>query len=212
MNIVHRNLLSSLRNISCSWPSFLHIQNYILIRTLCMIQALNLVSIEDAVKLSTRMRRLSPLSWCLFVVEYCHAEGHYWLVRFKAFKLSSFRPHEKGFKRQTVCQRQRNKNCNDDLAQRTVNRILWSMRSFEDGTSLLRETMTILRSRDVIHWGPASFWCMKHVPVSVIIPVLKKKALLFYSPSSVGRALNWRICRLPPTLICNALRINWALQ
>ena len=59
------------------------------------------------------------------------------------------------------------------------------MLSFENETLLLRETVTMLRSRDVIHWGPASFWCMIHVPVSVIIPVLKKKALLFYSPSYV---------------------------
>ena len=41
----------------------------------------------------------------------------------------------------------------------------------------------MLKSRDVIHRGLASFLCMIHVTVSVIIPVLKKKALLFDSPS-----------------------------
>ena len=36
---------------------------------------------------------------------------------------------------------------------------------------------------DVIYRGPASFWCMIHFPVLVIIPVLKKMALLFDSYS-----------------------------
>ena len=35
---------------------------------------------------------------------------------------------------------------------------------------LLRQTVTMLRGRDVIH----SFWCMIHVPVSVNTPLLKK--------------------------------------
>ena len=34
----------------------------------------------------------------------------------------------------------------------------------------------------MIHGGPVSFLCMIHIPVSVIIPVLKKNALLFDSP------------------------------
>ena len=45
------------------------------------------------------------------------------------------------------------------------------------------KTITMLRSRDVIHRGPASFWCVIHVSGSVIILVLKKKALVFDSPS-----------------------------
>ena len=57
--------------------------------------------------------------------------------------------------------------------------------SFKGETLLLRETVTMLRSRDVIHKGPVSFWCMMHVPVSIIISVLKKKALLFDFPSYV---------------------------
>ena len=84
-----------------------------------------LVSMEDAVKLSTRMRWLSPLSWCLWLVKHCHAEGgYYWLARFSIFRLSSLRPHKKGFKRQTLCQWQGSDNCSDEVTQRTVNRIL----------------------------------------------------------------------------------------
>ena len=56
------------------------------------------------------------------------------------------------------------------------------MLSFEGGTSLLRETVTTFWSRDVIHGGAALFWCMIHVPVSGIIPVLKENALPFDSP------------------------------
>ena len=47
------------------------------------------------------------------------------------------------------------------------------------------ETVTMLRSRDVILRWPASFLCMIHVPVSVIISVLKKKGITFYSPSYI---------------------------
>ena len=54
--------------------------------------------------------------------------------------------------------------------------------SFERGTLLLRETATMLKSWDVIPRGSASSWCMIRIPVSVIIPVLKKKVLLFDSP------------------------------
>ena len=50
---------------------------------------------------------------------------------------------------------------------------------FEDRTLLLKETVTMMKSRDVIHIEPASFW---YISVSVIIHVLKKKALLFGSP------------------------------
>ena len=57
------------------------------------------------------------------------------------------------------------------------------MLSFEGGTLLLRETVTMLRSRDVIHRGLVSFRCMIHVLVSLIIPELKKRAKLFDSPS-----------------------------
>ena len=52
------------------------------------------------------------------------------------------------------------------------------MFSFKGGTLLLKEMVTMLRSRGVIPRGPVSFWCMIYVPVSVIMTVLKKKALL----------------------------------
>ena len=59
------------------------------------------------------------------------------------------------------------------------------MLSFEGGRFLLKEMMTMLRSRDVIHSGPASFWCMIHVPVLLIIPVQKKNTSLFDLPSFI---------------------------
>ena len=55
------------------------------------------------------------------------------------------------------------------------------MVSFKIRTLPLRETVTMLKRRNVIHIGSVSFWCMIHVPVSVIIYVFKKKALLFDS-------------------------------
>ena len=57
---------------------------------------------------------------------------------------------------------------------------------FEGGTLLLRETVTMLRSRDVIHRGPTSFWCTTHISLTVIIAVLKKKRLFFDLPLYVG--------------------------
>ena len=57
------------------------------------------------------------------------------------------------------------------------------MLSFECETLRLKKMVTMLRSRDVIHREPASFGCMIHVPVSVIIPLLKKNVLLFDSHS-----------------------------
>ena len=51
------------------------------------------------------------------------------------------------------------------------------MCTFEGGTLLLRETVTMLRSRGVILRGTKFFRYMVHVPVLVIIPVLKKKFL-----------------------------------
>ena len=38
---------------------------------------------------------------------------------------------------------------------------------------------------DMIHKGPASFYCLINVPVSVIIPVLKKKALFLTHPRAI---------------------------
>ena len=41
------------------------------------------------------------------------------------------------------------------------------MISFEGGTLLFREMVTMLESWDVIHRGPALFLCTIHVPLSV---------------------------------------------
>ena len=105
----------------------------------------------------------------------------YCITRCSTLRLSYLWLHERGFKRQTLWQWRRSENCSNKVAQRTVNKFMrqWYMLSFEDGTLLLRKTVTMLRSRDVIHRGPALFWCTIHVPVQVIIPVLKKKALFF---------------------------------
>ena len=58
------------------------------------------------------------------------------------------------------------------------------MLSFEDETRLWRETVTMFENKDVIHREQASFRWMIHIPVSAIIPFLKKKTLLFYLPSN----------------------------
>ena len=50
------------------------------------------------------------------------------------------------------------------------------MLSFEGGTLLLREMVTMLRSKDVIPQSPVSFWCMINVPELVIIPVQKNSS------------------------------------
>ena len=58
-----------------------------------------LVSIEDEVKLSTQIRRLSLLSWCFCVVEYCHAEGgHYRLSIIALSGYYLFRPMKEGLR------------------------------------------------------------------------------------------------------------------
>ena len=87
-----------------------------------------------------------------------------------------------GFKRQTW-QWQRSENCSDEVAQRTINRILRGMGRFKGGALPWKETVNLLRSRGVIHRALVSFWYMIHFHASVIIPVLKKKALLFDSLS-----------------------------
>ena len=46
------------------------------------LKGLNLVSMKDVVKLSTQVKQLSPLSWCLCVIEHCCVEKrHYQLAR-----------------------------------------------------------------------------------------------------------------------------------
>ena len=144
--------------------------------------SLNQVSMEDAVKLSTQIRWYSPL----WAIELCYAERrHYRSTRFSAFRLSSLQPRERGFKRQTFCQGLGMENCFNDVDRKNslvnVTRQGY-IHSLQGATLLLRETLTMLGSKDVIHREPVLFLCMIHVPVSVTISVLKKKVLLF--PSS----------------------------
>ena len=74
----------------------------------------------------------------------------------------------------------------EEVALKTVKRILRGRDTRSHSkVELFRETETMLRIKDVIHIGQVSFWCMIDDPVSVIIPVLKKKALLFDSPSYI---------------------------
>ena len=70
-------------------------------------------------------------------------------------------------------------NSNNEVTQRTVKRILQGM----DRCSLSK--VIVLWCRNVIHRGSASFLCRIHVPVLVIIPVIKKKALGFDSLSYI---------------------------
>ena len=130
------------------------------------------VSMEDVVELSTRMRRLSPGFWCLRIVEHCHAEGGQDLAP----------PDYHLFGPMTECLRSKH---GSDKSDKVVQKTEFYEPEIHvlvcGGSLLLIETVTVLRSWDVIHRRPASFWCMIHAPVSVIIPVLKKNASPFYS-------------------------------
>ena len=73
------------------------------------------------------MKRLSSWSWWLSVVECCPSEeGCHRQTKFSAFRQLSFRPHERGFKWQILCQWRGSENCSDEVVQRTINRILRS--------------------------------------------------------------------------------------
>ena len=109
------------------------------------------------------------------------------LTSFCAISLFSLPPHEKGIKKQTLCLWLGKENyCEVDKKKKQHNftRQRYVL-SFKGGTLLLREKETMLRSRDVIHRGSASFWWMIHVFVSVVIAGLKKKGLLFDSSSYI---------------------------
>ena len=139
------------------------------------LKALNLVHMDDAIRLSTRMRQMSHSSQWLCVVEHCHAEGDYCrLARFNGFWQSSLWHHKRGLKRQTLYQWWGSENRIDEVAQNTINRIYEAgIHALIRGWTLrLREMMTMVGRRDVIQRGPASFWCMKQVLELVIIPVL----------------------------------------
>ena len=88
--------------------------------------------------------------------------------------------------RQTVCKWQGSKNCRDEVVQRTVKRILRGRDTCSHSKvwdyywekQWLCCEVRMRATENQLH-----FCCMIHVPVSVIIPVLKKNALLFDSPS-----------------------------
>ena len=72
------------------------------------------------------------------------------------------------------------------------------------------------RGRDVIHRGPASFWCMIHVPVSAIIPAngLLMGWLLLAFPKRLHSALDLFVisARGLPNLLCLALSPTYDSQ
>ena len=114
----------------------------------------------------------------------CKREN-YQLARFSASDYHLFGLMKEGLM-QTLYQWQRSENGSDEVAQKNGQQNftrLGYMLSFECGTLLLK--WWLLKSRDVIYRGTASLWCTIHVPVLVIIPILKKKALLFDSPLCV---------------------------
>ncbi len=55
------------------------------------------------------------------------------------------------------------------------------MLSFKDETLLFIETLTRLRSKDVMHREPTSFWRIINVLKSIIIHILKNNTLRFDS-------------------------------
>ena len=141
---------------SQQFPLPRHSHNFSSLKTLSWgqradnLKVLNLVSMEDAVKLATWMKRFSPLSWRFCTVEYCHAERwHYRVVRFSVFSQLTFRPHERRFKRLSLCQWRRSENYSVKWLKETVNRIL--LRSLIRRCKLrLREMQTLLRRTSFI--------------------------------------------------------------
>ena len=105
------------------------------------------------------------------------------LTKFSAFRLSSLRPHERKFKRLTLCQWRGRENCCVDEAQKTGSRILRGRETCSDSKVGCCYCVTVSRSRNGIHWELPSFWCMIVVPVSVIILILEKMVLPFDSYS-----------------------------
>ena len=102
--------------------------------------------------------------------------------RLSAFRLSSLWTQERGFKKQMLRQWRASENCNDEVAERTVKRILWDM-----DTCSHSEVKLCYWEKRWLCWE-VGIWPTEiqlHVPVLVIIPVLKEKALVFDSPSYI---------------------------
>ena len=69
------------------------------------------------------------------------------------------------------------------------------MLSFESETLLLREAVTMLSCRDVIHRKPVSIWFMINTTVKVIIPVLKKRHYFLTHLRVMKKRLHKYICK-----------------
>ena len=78
-------------------------------------------------------------------------------------RVPSLLPYERGLKRQALCQWWESENCSGSKNSQQNFTKQGYMLSFKGGTLLLREMVTMLRSRNVIHRGPVSFWCMIHI-------------------------------------------------
>ena len=112
-------------------------------------KALNVVRMEDAVLLSFRMTRLSPFFGCLCVVEKNDIiDG---LVGSHSSDLCSELCQGLRFRVQFFLLLSRNQEHSTTVTSQGYKL------SFKERTLLLRKTVTMLRSRDVIHREPASF-------------------------------------------------------
>ena len=75
------------------------------------LKAVNLVRMEEAVKSSTRMRSLPPLSGVWVCFKHCHTEGlASWISSPNFISVRRQGLNETGFKRQTLCQWRGNDN------------------------------------------------------------------------------------------------------
>ena len=81
------------------------------------------VSLNSNVPLSNESMYPSPVKFCwMFFEPLLHYRFHFLVTR---IMFASLRPHERGFERQTLFQWWWSEICSEEVAQRTVNRILW---------------------------------------------------------------------------------------
>ena len=73
------------------------------------------------------------------------------LTRFSAFRLSTFWPSQRGFKRQTLCQEQGSENFCDEVGQWIVNRILrgWDTCSYSKAEHCFWEKQWLCRETEI---------------------------------------------------------------
>ena len=121
-----------------------------------------------------------PCEWSSFVMQKDNIIASSIPTRFSALRLLFLRSPDKGFKRQTLRKWWGSENWKWLKEQSTE--------FYEAGIYALIRRCNIaierndgsVENRDGTHRGLASFRSIIYVPVSVIIPILKKKALLFY--------------------------------